>query len=44
MKKFIENEITVFRIQEIKGEDGEVPGDFDNEIHKWALECWYNNF
>lgn len=27
------------RIQEIKGEDGEVPGDFDNEIHKWALEC-----
>nr|XP_033343106.1 probable cytochrome P450 301a1, mitochondrial [Megalopta genalis] len=27
------------RIEEIKGEDGELPGDFDNEIHKWALEC-----
>lgn len=29
------------RIQDIKGDDGELPGDFDNEIHKWALECWY---
>jgi len=28
-----------YRIEEIKGEDGELPGDFDNEIHKWALEC-----
>lgn len=27
------------RIEEIQGDDGEVPGDFDNEIHKWALEC-----
>ncbi|XP_020300796.1 probable cytochrome P450 301a1, mitochondrial isoform X2 [Pseudomyrmex gracilis] len=27
------------RIEEIKGDDDEVPGDFDNEIHKWALEC-----
>lgn len=27
------------RIEEIKGDDGELPGDFDNEIHKWALEC-----
>ncbi|XP_015437147.1 PREDICTED: probable cytochrome P450 301a1, mitochondrial [Dufourea novaeangliae] len=27
------------RIEEIKDNDGELPGDFDNEIHKWALEC-----
>lgn len=27
------------RIEEIKQENGEVPADFDNEIHKWALEC-----
>ncbi|XP_050576414.1 probable cytochrome P450 301a1, mitochondrial [Bombus affinis] len=27
------------RIQEIKGQDDELPADFDNEIHKWALEC-----
>ncbi|EFN67753.1 Probable cytochrome P450 301a1, mitochondrial [Camponotus floridanus] len=27
------------RIEEIQGDDGEMPGDFDNEIHKWALEC-----
>ncbi|XP_043268885.1 probable cytochrome P450 301a1, mitochondrial isoform X2 [Venturia canescens] len=27
------------RIEGIKGNDDEVPGDFDNEIHKWALEC-----
>lgn len=27
------------RIEEIKGDNGELPGDFDNEIHKWALEC-----
>nr|XP_034196311.1 probable cytochrome P450 301a1, mitochondrial isoform X1 [Osmia lignaria] len=27
------------RMEEIKGEDGELPADFDNEIHKWALEC-----
>lgn len=33
----------IFRIQEIKGEDDELPADFDNEIHKWALECWYKN-
>ncbi|XP_076299604.1 uncharacterized protein LOC143218356 [Lasioglossum baleicum] len=26
-------------IEEIKTEDGELPGDFDNEINKWALEC-----
>ncbi|EFN87619.1 Probable cytochrome P450 301a1, mitochondrial [Harpegnathos saltator] len=27
------------RIEEIKADDGELPADFDNEIHKWALEC-----
>ena len=27
------------RIEEIKNEDNEVPADFENEIHKWALEC-----
>ncbi|XP_076231365.1 putative cytochrome P450 301a1, mitochondrial [Calliopsis andreniformis] len=27
------------RIEEIKGEDNELPDNFDNEIHKWALEC-----
>ncbi|KAL0111384.1 hypothetical protein PUN28_012938 [Cardiocondyla obscurior] len=27
------------RIVEIKRDDDELPGDFDNEIHKWALEC-----
>ncbi|KAK2580062.1 hypothetical protein KPH14_012346 [Odynerus spinipes] len=27
------------RIEDIQQENGEVPGDFDNEIHKWALEC-----
>ncbi|XP_058806915.1 probable cytochrome P450 301a1, mitochondrial [Phymastichus coffea] len=27
------------RIEQIKDDSGEVPGDFDNEIHKWALEC-----
>jgi len=27
------------RIEKIKGDDSELPGDFDNEIHKWALEC-----
>ncbi|XP_015127001.1 probable cytochrome P450 301a1, mitochondrial [Diachasma alloeum] len=27
------------RIEKIKGNNNEVPADFDNEIHKWALEC-----
>ncbi|KAG5321542.1 CP301 protein, partial [Acromyrmex heyeri] len=27
------------RMEKIKGNDDELPGDFDNEIHKWALEC-----
>lgn len=34
---------TLFRIKEIKKEDEELPADFDNEIHKWALECGYKN-
>ncbi|KAI4477577.1 hypothetical protein M0804_012694 [Polistes exclamans] len=29
----------ITRIEEIQKENGELPGDFDNEIHKWALEC-----
>lgn len=31
--------IYVCRIEDIQQENGELPGDFDNEIHKWALEC-----
>lgn len=31
--------IYVYRIEDIQQENGELPGDFDNEIHKWALEC-----
>ncbi|KAH0558311.1 hypothetical protein KQX54_015586 [Cotesia glomerata] len=27
------------RINKIKNSEDEVPADFDNEIHKWALEC-----
>ncbi|KAK0171465.1 hypothetical protein PV327_011260 [Microctonus hyperodae] len=27
------------RIQKIKNRNDEMPADFDNEIHKWALEC-----
>lgn len=27
------------RIQKIKNKNDEMPADFDNEIHKWALEC-----
>nr|ARN17939.1 cytochrome P450-16 [Cephus cinctus] len=27
------------RIEKIKRDDCELPADFDNEIHKWALEC-----
>jgi len=32
-------DISYCRIEKIKGDDDELPGDFDNEIHKWALEC-----
>ncbi|XP_060530526.1 probable cytochrome P450 301a1, mitochondrial isoform X2 [Cylas formicarius] len=27
------------RMMEMRDENGETPADFDNEIHKWALEC-----
>ncbi|KAL1505572.1 hypothetical protein ABEB36_005108 [Hypothenemus hampei] len=27
------------RMTEMKDENSEMPSDFDNEIHKWALEC-----
>nr|UZE89823.1 cytochrome P450 CYP301A1 [Chrysoperla zastrowi sillemi] len=27
------------RMNEMKDENDEMPSDFDNEIHKWALEC-----
>ena len=32
------------RIEDIKDGNDEVPADFDNEIHKWALECkdWFS--
>ncbi|KAG8302514.1 hypothetical protein J6590_031585 [Homalodisca vitripennis] len=26
-------------MQEMKDENGDMPTDFDNEIHKWSLEC-----
>lgn len=26
-------------MQEMKNKNSEMPADFDNEIHKWALEC-----
>ncbi|KAL7293767.1 hypothetical protein TKK_0012830 [Trichogramma kaykai] len=29
----------ISRIENIKDHNDEVPADFDNEIHKWALEC-----
>ncbi|XP_044012973.1 probable cytochrome P450 301a1, mitochondrial [Aphidius gifuensis] len=29
----------ITRIEKIKNSEGELPADFDNEIHKWALEC-----
>ena len=35
----IQKFIFSLRIDEIKDENDQVPGDFDNEIHKWALEC-----
>lgn len=28
-------------MMEMKNEEDEMPPDFDNEIHKWALECTY---
>lgn len=26
-------------MNEMKDENNEMPADFDNEIHKWSLEC-----
>jgi hypothetical protein len=26
---------------EMKDDNDEMPADFDNEIHKWSLECKY---
>jgi len=26
-------------MQEMRNQSSEMPADFDNEIHKWALEC-----
>lgn len=31
--------VTHFRLQNLRDENCEMPKDFDNEIHKWALEC-----
>ncbi|KAF5274300.1 hypothetical protein FQR65_LT04418 [Abscondita terminalis] len=44
VKKYIEpvEEVTNFfieRILQLKDENEEMPPDFDNEVHKWALEC-----
>ncbi|CAH0560856.1 unnamed protein product [Brassicogethes aeneus] len=44
VKKYIEPIETVtndfiYRMLEMKDENNEMPADFDNEIHKWALEC-----
>lgn len=30
------------RCQQMLDENQELPDDFDNEIHKWSLECEYN--
>lgn len=39
----IENVTNYFiqRMLEMRDENDEMPADFDNEIHKWALECKY---
>ncbi|KAF2885238.1 hypothetical protein ILUMI_20930 [Ignelater luminosus] len=44
VKKYIEpiEDVTNYFIQrmlEMKDKNNEMPDDFDNEIHKWALEC-----
>ncbi|KAF5302351.1 hypothetical protein FQA39_LY10390 [Lamprigera yunnana] len=44
VKKYIEpvEEVTSFfikRMMEMKDKNDEMPADFDNEVHKWALEC-----
>ena len=30
-----------YRMEEMKDSNDELPTDFDNEIHKWSLECKY---
>uniref|UniRef100_A0A1B6KMB4 Cytochrome P450 n=1 Tax=Graphocephala atropunctata TaxID=36148 RepID=A0A1B6KMB4_9HEMI len=32
-------EYFIQRMQEMKDDKGDMPADFDNEIHKWSLEC-----
>jgi hypothetical protein len=32
-----------FRMCEMKDGNDELPADFDNEIHKWSLECEYKH-
>ncbi|KAJ8912880.1 hypothetical protein NQ315_011203 [Exocentrus adspersus] len=44
VKKYIEpievvTKDFIQRMLEMKDENNEMPGDFDNEIHKWSLEC-----
>ncbi|KAK4886796.1 hypothetical protein RN001_003067 [Aquatica leii] len=44
VKKYIQpvEEVTMFfikRMMEMKDTNDEMPADFDNEVHKWALEC-----
>lgn len=44
VRKYIQpiEEVTEYfiqRMQEMKDENDEMPADFDNEIHKWSLEC-----
>jgi hypothetical protein len=31
--------VFTFRMCEMRDERDEMPADFDNEIHKWSLEC-----
>ncbi|VVC39837.1 Cytochrome P450,Cytochrome P450, E-class, group I [Cinara cedri] len=44
VKKYIQpieevSDYFIKRMQEMKNHKSEMPADFDNEIHKWALEC-----
>ncbi|XP_047121731.1 probable cytochrome P450 301a1, mitochondrial, partial [Schistocerca piceifrons] len=44
IKKYIRpieevTEMFIQRMCEMRDENGEMPEDFDNEIHKWSLEC-----
>uniref|UniRef100_A0A1B6H313 Cytochrome P450 n=2 Tax=Cuerna arida TaxID=1464854 RepID=A0A1B6H313_9HEMI len=32
-------EYFIQRMQEMRDDNGDMPTDFDNEIHKWSLEC-----